>query len=353
MHTCSGQMGQNVASPINLVGWVESLVSSWGENLNARAAAGWTEDQTFDANPEVRAAARLAPDYDSTDGTRALEIRFKRRKQGRQRERYLYVKFIPAGRRLDSPRVWRRLAKLPRRKRKHRKLGLAQLSRIIYWNQQVPVKDIRAQILIALIQLKLVSDARFSRDLAKYVQSIRKGVSRDIAWDVTGELLQHWSFPEDFRAFRKYVSTRLRLALRKILVLQAEESLIRAEDLHREIRNAESEFEPDDEKGNLEYSRKSNAPFLRIADWMTVDDAAFLLGISSSYIFKLIRRGALNKDLRGRRVKIRKEDIEDISKKLTAKKSRQEHQSKLIAAGIKYETARKRIYRKLGPLSHT
>jgi hypothetical protein len=305
----------------------------------------------YDANPEVRAAARLAPDYDSADGTRSLEIRFKRRKQGRQRERYLYVKFIPARRRLDSPRVWRRLAKLRRYQRKHRKLGLAQLSRIIYWNQQVPAKDIRAQILIALVQLELVSDARFSRDLAKYVQSVRKGVSRDIAWDVASELVQHWSFPEDFRAFRKYLSTRLRLALRKFHVLQAEESLIQPEDLHREIRNAEFEFEAADEKENLEYSRKSNAPFLRIADWIAVDDAVSLLGISPSYIYKLIKRGAIKKDVSSGKIKIPKNEVENISKKITTKLLRRQLQSESIEAGVKSETVRKRIYREFGPLS--
>jgi len=346
-------MGQNSVSPMDLVRWVESLVLSWGENIQARGTEGWTEEQIYMA-PEVRAGARLAPDYDASDGTRALEIRFKRRGQGRHRERYLYVKFVPPKRRMDSPRAWRKIGKIlrPRRGHQHRRLGIMELSRVIYWSQEVRSEDIKAQILIFLVQLKLVSDETFFLELVKYVRSFRKEVSRDIALDVASELAQHWSFPEDFRAFRKYVSKRLLLAERQLQVLPVEGLQIREEELHSKIGDAESEFEFFDEEENLEDSGKSSAaPTLPTADWMTVQDIASILGVSASYGYKLIKRGALRHDVRDGKLKVPREDIDSISKKFIAKKSKQELQRELVGAGAKPETARKRIYRKFRPLS--
>jgi hypothetical protein len=352
---CCGQMGQSSASPMNLVTWIDSLVLSWGENSRARTLQGWTAWQIYDTDLEVRAAARLAPDYDASDGARDLEIRFQRRRQGRHRERYLYVRFAATQRRLDIPRAWKTLGRLPRSRirRRHRRLGIVGLSRVIYWSEMLPREDVRAQILIALVQLELVSDGTVVHELFKYVRSFRRDVSSDAAWDVASELLQYWSYPEDYRAFRKYVSIRLQLRLRQFQVLPAKEAPIRMEELYQQTRDAESRFESNDKQGDLDDSGKSTtSPWLRITDRISVQDTALILGISPSYVYKLIKRMALRKTACDRKVEIRKEDIHHISERLAAKKVRQQRQRELIDAGAKYGTARKRIYRRFGPLPH-
>jgi hypothetical protein len=254
---------------------------------------------------------------------------------------------------MDRPRAWRKVGKIlrPRPGHRHRRLGIMELSRVIYWSQEVRAEDIGAQILIFLVQLRVGSDETFFRALAKYVRSFRRYVSPDTALDVATELVQHWSFPEDFRAFRKYVSRRLLLARRQLQVLPAEELLIREAELHSNLGEVESAFERFDEEENLEDSGRSNAPpTLPTADWMTVQDATSVLGLSASYLYKLIKSGALKKDVRDGEVKIQKEDIYRLLDRVKAKRARQEQQRELEESGAEYEAARKKIYRKHGAL---
>ena len=336
---------------MELVEWVASLIAAWGENLAGSASDGWTTEDIHDADPEVRAAARLAPDHDAPQGARTLEIRFKRRGPGRHRERYLYVKFAPTARRLDHPRVWRKLGRLPKsgKFRRHRRLGLVELSRIIYWNEEALLEDIRAQIVIAVVQLKLVPTETAVYELVKYIRSFRKWISHDTAWDVASELYQYWSFPEDFRAFRKYVSIRLRVA-RGRQVLEAKEIPIRVEDLARRIRDAETSIELDDD-GEMKVPRESAPPVLiPTAEWMTVEDAARSLDLSPSYVYKIIKRRGLEAQVSDGRVGIRKEDIDHILGQRAEKILRQQMQENLVAGGVKYAAARKRVYRERGSL---
>jgi hypothetical protein len=82
-----------------------------------------------------------------------------------------------------------------------------------------------------------------------------------------------------------------------------------------------------------------------------VDDVALNLDLSPSYVYKLIKRERLQTHSSDGRIKFQKEDADHILGRRAEKKLRQQMQDDLVAGGVKYAAARKRVYREIGPLT--
>jgi hypothetical protein len=299
---------------------------------------------------EVRAKAQPIPDYDGSALSGALDFRLSRKGPGRHRERFLHVKFVAPERRLNAPRAWRPLGTILKPSTDHRRLGLVELSRILYWNSEIPIADVRAQVIVALLQLRLVSHETFTKALISYLRGFRSGVTVDAAATVATNLVSRWSFPESHRAFRKYIASSLNRAKEEDPGLQYREKPVSAEALYRMIRDAESAVEFDREPKDDEVTSKAATQFHSIRDGgADVEDAASILGVCASYVYKLIKQGRIQTTTSNGIFRIPVRELVRLGKSITARKERRAVVSSLNRKGVKLGTARKAAYRKTGP----
>jgi hypothetical protein len=259
------------------------------------------------------------------------------------------VKFVPPKRRLKKPRAWRSLGKILRPSTDHRRLGFIHLSRIIYWHREIPVADVRAQVIVALFQLQLVSNETFQRDLLAYIRGFRRGGTLDAATTVATDLISRWSFPESHRAFRKYVASSLIRAKERIHP-QYKEKPVSAEDIYPMIREAESAVEFDSEAEEDEITLKAATEFHPVTeDHTNVEYAASILGVCRSHLYKLIKQGRIQTKTCNRILQIPEYEIVRLSKSIAARRQRREVIDGATRRGAKLGAARKAIYRKFGP----
>ena len=118
------------------------------------------------------------------------------------------VRLNSAKRRLEFSGSWRKLGRFVNA-RKEGEFLLIEFSRDIYFSPEMPSDDLRAQLIIALVQLRVLSEAsEISAWLEKYLRRFRMPPCNDrrsVRNIVAARLLMNWSYPEDFRAFRKYI----------------------------------------------------------------------------------------------------------------------------------------------------
>ena len=212
----------------------------------------------------------------------------------------------------DGPEVTWQLETVPR-------------SRSIYWNEECPSADLRAQLLIALAQLIVVPvDASLTRELERYLlrnfgTSIKWAVKRhrlmgeQVAERACAHILQNYSFPEHPHGFRLYVKLAIRWA----------------------PGPSEVEYQPVYDTAKESY---------------TVPEAAFHLEVSKDVVYWLIRQerihvqrddAGLIRIPRGEFLKVAAYRLERLRRKRERKELQNQH-------GKSYEAARKAVYRMKG-----
>ena len=205
--------------------------------------------------------------------------------------------------------------------------GSVPRSRGIYWNEECPSADLRAQLLIAMAQLVVIDvDERLTREFETY---LRKNFGTSIKWaarkcDLTpkqvvelacAHMLKHFSFPEHPHGFRMYV--------KKIL---------------RRLPGADGpEFQPTYDRTTESYM---------------VPEAAFQLQVSKDTLYRLIRQ----ERIRGQRgddglIRIPRAEVLKVTayriEKVQRKEECREFQDQ---EGKSPEAARKAVYRSRGRL---
>jgi hypothetical protein len=334
-----------------LVGLLCSKASEWGKKLtdpktHPQSLTNWLKGDSF------KAELRLEPDYDRTDNALCISIRLKRVTRGPQLEKIVHIRYATTSRRLDHARTWRRLGGLRKKRRIHRRhegVSLVGFAREIYWHPSTLEIDLRVQLVIALIQLDLLRDSALDTELQLYVETFRHGISKDIAYAVATDVLEKWSFPEDYRAFRRYVSKQLNLALRRNRFHDADElsDVIRSEEVHHAILETESKIgvlrKPDDEDGGNSI-RRAPIPSSAGGFWK-VQDASVALRVTPRYIYKLIQKGSLQSKRRDGVVVVPTSEIKRLHAFFAQSELNRTQRKELVSQGIKGETARKRIYR--------
>lgn len=297
----------------------------------------------------ARIWARRIPDQEGSEPGCALEFRLRRHGPGRHRDRFLYVRFSPPARRHDKPRPWRRmLGGLPRKRqgRRHRKLVFAELSRELYWSSEVSGKDIAVQITVALFQLQILPSDASPTTIVKWLQSgRRRAVSDELAWEICSDILRNWSYPEHYRAFRRYVSRYLWFKQKETRGGEELKDCIPEEDVYGKIRESEDEvdFEADGESSS-ESSLTSKTPTLRCTeDYLAVHDAASILDLSPSYIYKLAKNKKLETTMKNGTISVSNIEFERLRARIDERRKRRIQHELMQHEGIKYETARKNI----------
>ena len=308
-------MGQRLLSDLESIDCLVAQIICWGENLASWRDLTERPDRLSIESERFSAELSLALDRDKEDGTLAIEIRLRRRGSGNHRGRFLLVSWGQTAVRLDYPRLWRVAAgKVLKGKRRHRRLlDIFHLSREIYWTPAIPAEDLRAQVVLALAQLGCIPPIPTGRNLLVHyinhkfripirglTSSERKQAREAISFWSADEVLNHWSFPEDCRAFRKYVKTRVRLARREYL--RGGDSALKSNECQGlELTDDEcgEKEEPSwdarvDGSEPWQSSLSRPEPIRReMAEEMPIADAADHLQRSPSYLYKLIRDGRL------------------------------------------------------------
>ena len=213
----------------------------------------------------------------------------------------------------------------------------------VFVHPAMPWVDFEAQFALYLIQTKIlqpVGNDAVGGWLLKYLEkNFRWG--KQFALNIYGGLLANWRWPEDYRAWRKYIHRRLEL--------QKNEG----------ERQAYLDDEPDEVQDDRYLSKKKSPKQIRkvplrtsredsVLDARTVAEMA---GVSCEYIYKLKRTGVLNvhKHVNGREV-YRQECVEEFINYRKGKAERLLKRREVEETGKSPETARKQIYRTLGPV---
>ena len=222
--------------------------------------------------------------------------------------------------------------------------GVVRRSRAIYWSPSQPPKDIKAQIIVALIQLRLLADpSSFVRWLEQYVLQNFKIMAppqarKPIAMDTISNILSHHGLTEDFRSWRKYVHFCLDRASR---------------DISSSARDPEGVPDPRSYPSSEESSDEGTG---LVGSW-TVADCARKLDVSRQYANRLIRRlvreGKLT-PLQKTPLRISESHVDMLlsgrKKRSREQKSRIRKRKELEQKGWSFEAARKLVNRKRGRL---
>jgi excisionase family DNA binding protein len=236
-------------------------------------------------------------------------------------------------------------------KRRHKRLlASIELSREIYWTEEIPAEDLTAQVLLALLQLSCISPTPLARErLQAYVRDTfripvpkavpgaeRYQAREAIAFLATDSVLNHWSFPEDSRAFRKYVKIKVRFASREYFG-----SYDRSEQCARLAGSNLDDARLDDvpswdarkEQARVWQSSLSGlAPQpSTLKDEMTVDESALYLNRSKGYVYRLIRQQRIAKSATGGSLKLLGEDVAGAGRILDVRRIRQSKRKALEA----------------------
>jgi excisionase family DNA binding protein len=205
--------------------------------------------------------------------------------------------------------------------------GTVPRSRCIYWNDECPSEDLRAQLLIALAQLAVIQvDERLTGELGRYLRknfgtSIRWAVKRhrltgkQVAERACAQILQNYSFPEHPHGFRLYVKRVLRWP----------------------PGAGEAEYQPDFDAGKESY---------------TIPEAAHHLAVSRDTLYRLIRHEKLHAQPGDDElIRIPRAELLKVAayrlERLRRKREREELQDQQAKSP---EAARKAVYRSKGRL---
>ena len=302
----------------------------------------------------------------------------------RQGARRLHLEFSPKPKRADSPwvidicnrgtterlplnaipgeqfgaRRLRRRLHPQRAASKHipaadRSLRIIRLS-LIYVAPEMPVEDLRAQIGVALLQggvLQEPGQSDASEALAQYLQGFSVRLPRDVtkmashgiqqvADSVRGEVLraiwQNWRNPEDWRAWRRYVTQHLNQTAAHILRTAGYGTMSESEDAgdYKATR-------PEDEGEEIRQPHRSRNPFDG-GDRLSVGETADRLGMSRQRVYELIRHGKLKADPH-KNVPIT--EVDGWERGRADRRRNRARIKELEQEGQSYDAARKRAYR--------
>jgi excisionase family DNA binding protein len=349
-------MGHTVLTDLELITWICSQVVAWGEKLGSDEESIRPEPITG-GGPSFIAEACLIADYEKSDDRNFLQIRvrLKRRGSGRHRDRFIYILYGNTSRRLQHAKTWRTafggLSKI-REKRPHRRLTVLNLSRDIYWVPECSCDDLKAQIVVALSQLRMIGNNPIEWIINVYLQKFRiyipKGFDRqkfrqDCCCTVAADLIRFWIFPEDFRAFRKYIAVRIK----RFTSSERPELIVNAnpEEMFSFKSSRGDEF--DERLGQVPSSLNEAVPNItsRGAEKMTVAEVAFELGYSARYIYRLIRSGILTAYHDQGRIFLPMDQFEKLRQTRDRRRRHREKVMLLERQGKSYAAARKTVYR--------
>ncbi len=362
-------MGQVPLKDADSVGSIVSLIATWGENLHRWRNLRRRPHRVPVESESFAAELSLVLDREKEDGSLAIEVRLRRRGKGRHRNRVLLVNYGQSVRRLDYPRPWRIAAgAVQKRTRRHRRLlDSIHLAREIYWTPDISPIDLGVQVVVALVQLCCLPPIPMGRDLlASYIatnfkirvdnlpQAERKPARETIAVLASDEVLNHWSFPEDCKAFRKYIKVRVRLARREYLG---------SFDLDRDSRDGSGSCDEDsDETDEPSWDPRcpdsatwqstlsaAIAPAAILGDEMTIASAADYLLRTKSYVYRLIREGRIRSIGKKGAGRLSGQDVTRVKQALERRLEWKKHRKKLELSGKTESAARKAAYRSLGP----
>jgi hypothetical protein len=329
----------------------------------ARGIAGgqnpsWVREEVI-RGERLTARIALLSDYERNDGTLCIRIFVNPIGTSGDGERAIYIRWDGAARKLHDPKVWRKLGRL---QKTNGSKNMVQNSRDIYWRDAVPAADLKAQIVIALIQMRLLSEnSALHFWLPEYIRDnyrIRfstQGSRRDdrqtrdeVALRVADKLKRQWSFPEDFRAFRFYVSKLVRVALSETLGSAKREISATAQKSEPYFLPKESE----DTNAHRMFKRSVHDPPYVPGNrsGLNVEEIADRLRVSKRYIYKLLERGIVQGA--GNPICIPNSEIIRIETILEERRQRSDEKRELQRLGVAREAARKKIYRRFGPLPH-
>jgi hypothetical protein len=356
-------MGHSPLNDADAAKYVCERLIDLGKKLAAQTNTGRLDEKGIEGE-SFRTALRLNPDYEQDDGSFCAEVRLIRKGKGRHRARFVHLRRQRAGRRLDHPRPWRRLggSHLSRRHH-HRKLTYVELSRDIYWDPEVPREDLEAQVIIALGQLGLLPEQtslewlnryllQFRVDLGHGVTSMREreNARAVIRWQTAAHVLGRWSFPEDWRAFRKYVRNRIRFETREYVkdAQSIGSDIDSANDLSFISENARDTLA---EKLSRHCSSPTSGRSLGTRGAVSVIEAAELLGLTKAYLYRLVHQGGI-KVLAGKTLSIGHDELRRLVKIRGGQLERREEEKTLKESGKTESAARKAVYRKYGRGPH-
>jgi excisionase family DNA binding protein len=362
-------MRQSPLKDAESVDSIVSLISSWGDNLHRWRNLRRRPHRVLVEGESFAAELSLVLDREKEDGSLAIGIGLRRRGRGRHRDRYLLVSYGQTSRRMDYSRPWRIAAgKIQKETRRHRRLlDSIHLAREIYWTPDISQADLGAQVVVALVQLGCLPPIPMGCNLlANYIatnfkirvdnlpHAERKLMREAIAVLASAEVLNHWSFPEDCRAFRKYIKARVRLARREYLD---------PSDLDRDPHDdAGSLVEDRDEADEPSWDprrpdsaiwhsalSRSIAPRAILREEMTIASAADYLSRTKSYVYRLIREGRIRTTGEKGAARLSERDVARVSQTLERRIAWKKRRNELERSGKTESAARKAAYRSLGP----
>jgi hypothetical protein len=216
-------------------------------------------------------------------------------------------------------------------------------TRVICWSPEAPEEDLEPQLIVALVQFRLLpDDSPIAGRLVDYLSKFRiasKGREREsVAQAAASHILRYFASTEDFRGWRLYVS--------KILKRSCHEELLNSIAFPEE---AEGNYLLPDSLG----SEDEEAQTKQQEDSYSVTRLAMELSVSRRAVYKVIEKGRV-RVLPGVPIRIARSEAETLlssrRRRLEEQESRQRETRELEELSKSHEAARKAVYRKHGPL---
>jgi hypothetical protein len=354
---CCERMGQNFPSDLELIGWLSERVVAGGENFLSGDASTRPESVILESTA-LRAEISWITDYEKSGDRSPLQmmIRLKRRGSGGHRDRFIYIRYGSASSRLQHAKTWRiafsGLSKI-KEQRPHRKLKALQISRDLYWTPTVPCDDIRAQIIIAMTQFRMVGNEPLQWLTTEYLCRFRirtplgfesNRFRKDCRETVAADLIRFWTFPESYRAFRKYVFAKIK---RFVSSERLTVNVNAGHDMNSWSYETGSKPEFEKKLGHIPPTISEAVPHIpsRGAENRVVRDAAIELKCSERYVYRLIHLHSLNVHDDHSRMVLPTSEFEKLRQILEERRLRRAEVMMLRRRGKSYAAARKSIYR--------
>ncbi len=299
-----------------LLTWLAKRIWEAGSDYSG-AFRPFREFRTTIESEHFRARARLLPDYACDEARMLIQLRFSKAGQNSKRvDSIIYVRLNAGQKRLSHPVLWRRALGGLRGED-----SVDHLGRDIYWSPSMPLEDPEIQLIIAMIQLRILPQdnplgKRLYEYVAKFSVPTRNRVPRtECVHDCVVRILRNWSFPEDWRAWRKYISETLYWV----------------------------SYEPEDSVSRFRRSKKWNGE-----NDLTVPDAAEEIDCSPWYVHDLVEDHKLKARKVGGMILIDRKDVERVRSIFSERKKRKAIVRSLTDSGKSFEAARKAVLRKYG-----
>ena len=313
-------------------------VLSLAEMYLFRASRGWNLNYSHcrmtTPNFQVSGSIRVDPLGEPLPPTRSklIVLRFLLRR-GRFKPWFLNICHRTATERMDgtgklSAKKWRRSFAPSLAHPKDHKPSLMR-TQVIYVAREMPHEDLWAQLCLYLLQIRVLkepSKSDLTVQLLSYLKAFRAppGVDKeDLSQQVFQDLWKNWRWPEDWRAWRFYISKLIKNAARSSRPIQAGIALA-------DVAGA--------------AARSPGSPSL------TVENLADRLHVDRSYIYRQIRLGRVrtatnNED----RILVQPEEADRLQRESDRRNElRNEKRAQitgLVGEGMTYAAARKRVYR--------